>query len=73
MGIVLIFLSINLVKLQNTPKIGGLTIIKSLFSREIETTKVPNLFDHHHILFQDTNMLKKIIVIFFEFISISMC
>ena len=30
------FLSINLVKFHNTPEIGGLTTIKSLFS---ETTK----------------------------------
>ena len=36
------FVSINLLKLDNTPKIGGLTTIKSLFSREIKTTKVPN-------------------------------
>ena len=33
------FLSNNLVKLRNTPEIGGLTNIKSLFSREIETKK----------------------------------
>ena len=38
------FLSINLVKFHNTPEIGGLTVIKSLFSREPKTTKVPNFF-----------------------------
>ncbi|WZZ48039.1 hypothetical protein YC2023_048146 [Brassica napus] len=43
------FLSITLVKLRNIPKIGGLTTIKSLFSRKTETTKVPNLIDLHHI------------------------
>ena len=50
------FLSINLVKLHNTPEIGGLTTIKSLFSRETETTKVPNHFDLHHMLVHDENM-----------------
>ena len=43
------FLSINLVKLHNTPYIGGLTTLILLFSRETETTKVSNLFDLHHI------------------------
>ena len=33
------FLSISLVKLHNTPLIGGRTTIKSLFSRETETKK----------------------------------
>ena len=50
------FLSINLVKLRNTPKIGGLTTINLLFSRETETTKVPNLFDLHNLLVQDATM-----------------
>ena len=50
------FLSINLVKLHNAPEIGGLTTIKSLFSREKETTKVSNLFDLHHMLVQDKTM-----------------
>ena len=50
------FLSINLVKLHNTPSIGGLTTIKSLFSRETEITKVPNLFDRHHILVKVATM-----------------
>ena len=50
------FLSINLVKLSNTPEIGGLTTIKSLFSRETETTKVPNLFELHHMLVNDATM-----------------
>ena len=50
------FLSINLVKHHNTPKIGRLTTIKSLFSRETETTKVPNLFDLHHMLIEDKTM-----------------
>ena len=49
-------LSTNLLKFHNTPKIGGLTTIKSLFSRETETTKVPNLFDLHHMLVQDATM-----------------
>ena len=50
------FLSINLVKLRITPLIGGLTTIKSIFSRETETTKVPNLFDLHRMLLQDATM-----------------
>ena len=50
------FLSINLVELRNTPLIGGLTTVKSLFSRETETTKVSNLFDLHHMLVKDANM-----------------
>ena len=50
------FLSINLVKLHNNPKIGGLTTIKSLFSKETETTKVSNLFDIHHMLVNDATM-----------------
>ena len=50
------FLSINLVKLHNTPYIGGLTTIKSLFSRETETTKVSNLFNLHHMLVNDVTM-----------------
>ena len=33
------FLSNNLVKLRNTPEIGGVTNIKSLFSREIVTKR----------------------------------
>ena len=44
------FLSINLVKLHNTPENGGLTTIKSIFSRETETTTVINLLDLHHML-----------------------
>ena len=50
------FLSINLVQLHNISEIGGVTIIKSVFSRETETTKVPNLFDLHHMLVQDETM-----------------
>ena len=50
MGIVLIFLSINLVKLHNTPKIDELTTIKSLFARETETKKVSNLNELKNIL-----------------------
>ena len=50
------FLSINLVKLHNTPYIVGLTTIISPFSREKETTKVPNIFGIHHILVQDPTM-----------------
>ena len=51
------FLSINLIKLRNTLEIGGLlTTIKSLFSRETETTKVSNLSDLHHMLVKDANM-----------------
>ena len=44
------FMSINLVKLHNTSLISGLATIKSQFSRKTETTKVPNLFDLHHML-----------------------
>ena len=33
------FLSINLVKLHNTPYIGGLATKKSLFSKETKTKK----------------------------------
>ena len=50
------FLSNNLVKLRNTPEIGGLTNIKSLFSREIATTKVQYLFDLHRMIVHDTTM-----------------
>ena len=50
------FLSINFVKLHNTPEISGLTTIKSLFYRETETTNVPNLFDIPHMFVQDTTM-----------------
>ena len=50
------FLSLNLVKFHNTPKIGGLTTIKSLFYREMEVTKVSNLFDLHHMLVKDATM-----------------
>ena len=61
------FLSINLVKFCNTPLIGGLTTIKSLFSREMETTKVPNIFDLHHMLVKDATMHQNIIFIFLNF------
>ena len=50
------FFSINLVKFHNTPWIGGLSTIKSLFSRKTETKKVPNLFDLHHMLVKDATM-----------------
>ena len=50
------FLSINLVKLHNTLEIGRLTTIKLSFSRETETTKVPNHFDLHHMLVHDATM-----------------
>ena len=50
------FLSINLVKLHNTPKIGGLTPIKPLFSIKTVTIKVRNLFDLHHIFVKDPTM-----------------
>jgi len=50
------FLSNNLVKLRNTAKIGEIPTIKSLFSREMKTTKVQNLFEHHHILVEETTM-----------------
>ena len=56
MGIVITFLSINLVKLPNTPKIDGITTIKSLFSLKTETTKAPNLFEHHRMFVEDANM-----------------
>ena len=48
--------SIILVKLRNTFKIGGLITIKSLFSRETETTKVQNLFDLYHMLVHNATM-----------------
>ena len=51
-----IFLPINLVKLHNISKIGGLTTIKSLFPKETETTKVPNLFVLHHMLVKDATI-----------------
>ena len=35
---------------------GGLTTIKSLFSRETKKTKVPNLFDLYHMLMNDKIM-----------------
>ena len=41
---------------HNTPKINGVPTIKSLFSRETQTTKVPKLFDIHHMLVQDPTM-----------------
>ena len=50
------FVSINLVKLHNTSEIGGLTTIKSLFSRETETTNLQNLFDLHHMLVHEASM-----------------
>ena len=50
------FLSINLVKLHNTPQIGGLTTIKSLFSRKTETIKVSNLVELHLMLVNDATM-----------------
>ena len=50
------FLSINLVKLHNTPQISGLTTIKSLFSTETETTKFSDLFDLHHMYVKDETM-----------------
>ena len=49
-------LSINLVKLHNTPQIGCLTTIKSQFSRKTETTKVPNFFELYHMLVKDATM-----------------
>ena len=50
------FLSNNLVKLRNTPEIGGIPTIKLLFSREMKTTKVQNLFDLHNMLVHDATM-----------------
>ena len=50
------FLSINLLKLHNILKIGGITAIKSLFSRETVPTKVSNFFGIHHILVKDATM-----------------
>ena len=55
MGIVF-FLSNNLVKLHNISEIGGLTVIKSLFSRETKITKVPNLFYLHNMLVKNATM-----------------
>ena len=48
--------SINLVKLHNTPQIGGLTTIKSLFLEKRRQKKVPNLFALHRILVKDATM-----------------
>ena len=50
-----IFLSINLVKLHMLPKSEDKPL-QNPYSRETETTKVPNLSDHHHMLVHDTNM-----------------
>ena len=50
------FLSNNLVKLRNTAKIGEIPTIKSLFSREMKTTKVQNLFDLHNMLVHDATI-----------------
>ena len=50
------YLQTNLVKVHNTPRIGGLNTIKSSFSRVTETTNVPNLFNLHHMLVQHTTM-----------------
>ena len=50
------FLSINLVKLHNTLKIGGLPTMKSLFSRETKTANVQNLIKFHHMLQNDATM-----------------
>ena len=55
-GYIFNFLSINLVKLHNTHYIGGVTTIKSLFSREMEKTKILNLFYLHHMLVKDATM-----------------
>ncbi|WZZ62626.1 hypothetical protein YC2023_062733 [Brassica napus] len=35
---------------------NNLTVTKSLFSGETETTNAPNLFEHHHMLVQDATM-----------------
>ena len=72
MGNNLIFLSINLVKLY-THQISGLTTIKSLFSKETETTKVTNLFDYHHIIVHDATMHSNNIFIFFSFFPQNLC
>ena len=60
------FLSINLVKLHKYPKLGGL-VIKSLFFRETETTKVLNLFDLYNTLLKDANIHYNSIFIFLNF------
>jgi len=67
------FLSINLIKLHNTPQISGLTTIKSIFSTETETTKVLNLFDLHHMLVKDVTIHLNNIFTFLIFFSKSMC
>ena len=61
------FLSTNLVKLHNTPYIGGLSNIKSLFSRKTEKTKFPNLLELHHMLVNDATMHKNSIFMFLNF------
>ena len=43
-------------KTSYTSYIIGLTVIKSLFTKEMETTKVSNLFEHQTMLVQDTTM-----------------
>ena len=50
-----IFLSINFVKLHMLPKLVDKPQ-KNRNSRETDTTKVPNLSDHHHMLVHDTTM-----------------
>ena len=54
------------------PKSERLTTIKSSFSREMETTKVPKLFYHHHTSVHDATKHLNNIVIFLIFFSKSM-
>ena len=48
--------SINLVKLHMLPKSVDKNPQQNRYYSETETTKVPNLSNHHHMLVYDTNM-----------------
>ncbi|KAF8048121.1 hypothetical protein N665_2668s0004 [Sinapis alba] len=55
MNIISNFLIINLIKLHNLPKTLKQPL-KYLFSRETETTNVPNLFEHHPMSVNDATI-----------------
>ena len=61
------FLLINLVKLHNTPYIGGQTTTKTLFSRKTEKTKISNIFDLHHMLLKVATLHENKIFIILNF------
>ena len=56
MGIVLNFYTINLIKHFRVPKLVELPQKKNQLSRETETTKDRNLFDHHPTSVNDATM-----------------